>query len=128
MNRFITNVFVALSLLAGAEIYAANEESITIPLSENDNKGGGNKRDIPSRGDRSLRAPVLCTLNFTEGTFELTAAQEITTYEVWDADQEILIASFTESADLLNFLSNSSDCYTLCFLSEDYVYTGYYGW
>lgn len=50
MSRFITNVFVALSLLGGAEIYAANEESITIPLSENDNKGGGYKKEIPSRG------------------------------------------------------------------------------
>jgi len=127
MHKLITSAFIALFLLTGAEMYAASAESITMPLSENDKKESPT-RDIPSRGKRSLRAPVLCTLNFAEGTVELTAAQEIISYEVWDSEQEILIASFTESADLLNFLSNSSGCYTLCFLSEDYVYTGYYGW
>ena len=82
----------------------------------------------PPKGKRCPSMPVIFILDFNKGEVYSGDASTIDLYEVWDADQEILIASFTESADLLNFLSNSSDCYTLCFLSEDYVYTGYYGW
>ncbi|MCM1331930.1 MAG: hypothetical protein NC248_04905 [Bacteroides sp.] len=122
MKRYLTILITVL--LSAAFVMAANEESTTVPMKQQPKT---HIEDDPI-GKRSPSKPVLCTLNFAEGTVELTASQEIITYEVWDADQEILIASFTESADLLNFLSNSSCCYTLCFLSEDYVYTGYYGW
>ncbi|MCM1093291.1 MAG: hypothetical protein NC421_04975 [Lachnospiraceae bacterium] len=122
MKKYLT--ILITMLLSAAFVMAANEESTTVPMKQ---RPKTHIEEDPI-GKRSPSKLILCTINFAEGTVELTATQEIITYEVWDADQEILIASFTESADLLKFLSNSSGCYTLCFLSEDYIYTGYYGW
>jgi len=85
-------------------------------------------RVTPPKGKRCPPMPVIFILDFNKGEVYSGDASYIDLYEVWDLEQEILIASFTESADLLNFLSNSSGNYTLCFLSEDYAYTGYYGW
>lgn len=52
-------------------------------------------------------------------------AEEIQSYEIWDADGELCIASYTEESDFINALFSLEGEYQIQFTTEDYTYIGY---
>lgn len=122
MKPIIKYLLIAIVLFS-TKAYAANEENITIPMTQTDDDPG--KLDRPSKGHRLLRAPIICTINFAEGTVDASIASEILSYEVWDAEGGCIVASFTTDSGMVEFLSTASGCYQLRLVTDDYSYAGY---
>lgn len=50
---------------------------------------------------------------------------DILSYEIWDTDGEICIASYTEESDFINALFSMEGEYQIHFSTEEYSYIGY---
>lgn len=102
-------------------INGAEAEESTIPVSKEpiNDPGKGHQK-----GHRSLSAPVFCMIDFVNRSIEISNDDEIIIYELWNEDGDILIDTFSNEFDMVNYMSNLNGIYKLCLFSTDYIYIG----
>ena len=120
MKNFLSSIFILLAFFLACPdiVYAGNPAPQTVQLrkklkQKNEQKG----IRIPSRF-------IVCIIS-AEGIQMDVEAEEILSYEIWDADGEVCIASYTEESDFINALFSLEGEYQIQFTTEDYVYIGY---
>ena len=94
--------------------------SITLTQVENREK----KRDLPVKGHRTPARPIPCTVS--ENGIELAiGADDIISYELWDADGEICLGVYYDDIDAANHIFSTPGEYQLVIEAGDYYYIGY---
>lgn len=118
-------LFLALSAVSIPEIKAeGNPFTFRVTLHREPAKSDDVKTKNDNEGNRAPSRPIFCTIS-AEGIQMDVDAEDIQLYEIWDADGELCIASYTEESDFINALFSLEGEYQIQFTTEDYTYIGY---
>lgn len=68
---------------------------------------------------------IVCTISENDGVVIGIDKEDITAYEVWTAEGDACLATWTDEATFVEYVfSVTRDC-IIRFVTEEYVYTGY---
>lgn len=119
MRKLLSSIIILLALcITCPQVYSGGTATQTVQLSKK------HKHDTRLRGSRIPAGIVVCTIS-TEGIQMNVEPGDILSYEIWDTDGEICIASYTEESDFINALFSMEGEYQIHFSTEEYSYIGY---
>ena len=120
MKNFLSSIFILLAFCIACPdiVYAGNPAPQTVQLRKK------NKQKSDQEGIRIPSRFIVCIIS-AEGIQMDVDVEEIQSYEIWDADGELCIASYTEESDFINALFSLQGEYQIQFTTEDYTYIGY---
>lgn len=84
----------------------------------------GKKPSDDNKGQRAPGRPIYGYISQSEGIQINIDKNQITAYEIWDAENETLIATFVDEMDFVDYLFTSCDCYKLRLVTDHYYYLG----
>lgn len=111
-------------LLLGVLFFTANAiaEDKIIPIEDipvDDPELPGHRHKIPGR-------PISCTLSTETGVnIPGLETSEIISFDVYDLSGELCLASFSNDMEFVTFLFSLEGDYTLRFMTDGRIYTGY---
>lgn len=117
MKKFITAF--ATFLLSAISIIAADSDSTTLLMSRSPIV----QDDIPI-GRRTPPRRIVCTINFNDYTIN-GIDESILTYEIWESENEICLASFVDGQEFVSHFLCSNGNFMIKFTTESYTYIGY---
>lgn len=118
MKKLLSSIIILLALcIACPQIYSGGTTTRTVQLKKKP------KHDNLQKGSR-IPGIVVCIIN-TEGIQMGVEPDGILSYEIWNSDGEICVASYTEESDFINALFSMEGEYQIHFSTEEYSYIGY---
>lgn len=128
MKKILFITFLFFGLILPIQTFAAPSQP-TIPLSMGQSPGnGGSDKDEDDKSSKNKKipsAPVHCVVDFENRCITGSFSSELISYEVWNEDGDLCLATFTNDSDLVDYLYYNDGTYQLRFYSTSYVYTGY---
>lgn len=119
MRKLLSSIIILLALcIACPQVYSAGTATRTVQLNKK------LRHDNRQSGARKPAGLIVCTIS-AEGIQMGVETGEIMSYEIWDADGDICVASFTEESDFINVLFSMEGEYQIHFSTEEYSYFGY---
>lgn len=119
MKKLLSSIIILLALcLTCPQVYSGGTTTQTVQLNKKP------KQVIHHRGSRIPAGIVVCIIS-TEGIQMDFEPNDILSYEIWNSDGEICVASYTEEADFINALFSMEGEYQIHFSTEEYSYIGY---
>ena len=120
MKKLLSSIIILLAFCFACPpaVFASDPTPQTVQLRKK------NKQKSDHEGIRIPSRFIVCIIS-AEGIQMDVEAEEILSYEIWDADGEVCIASYTEESDFINALFSLEGEYQIQFTTEDYVYIGY---
>lgn len=111
---------------------AISNPTVTFPMGassgngDNPGNGGEDDDDKNKKNKRIPAARVQCTIDFENLTVTGAFSSDLLTFEVWNEEGVECLATFTDEASFVSFLSEAtSEVYCLRFYSATYIYTGF---
>lgn len=117
------SILLAFIVSMGFNIVAssiATIYSITLTQVENQKR----ERDLPVKGHRAPARPIPCTVSENGIEFAI-GADDIISYELWNADGEICLGVYSDDIDAANHIFSTPGEYQLVIEAGDYYYIGY---
>lgn len=119
MKKLLSSIIILLALcITCPQVYSGSTTTQTVQLKKKHNQSNNQK------GSRKPAGLIVCTIS-AEGIQMGVETGEIMSYEIWDADGDICVASFTEESDFINVLFSMEGEYQIHFSTEEYSYFGY---
>lgn len=126
MIKLVVTIIASTCLLfaniANAANTAAGIATVTVMLAQQEIQPS--KKTQPSKGHR-MPSYTMCTVDFTTENIESNTQYAVTTYELWDEEGEVMLASYTSDNELVEYMSGISGPYQLRLVTEEYLYIGY---
>lgn len=69
--------------------------------------------------------PMICTISQSEGICIAGYTNDFTSYEIWDGEGEMCLASFLEESDFIDVLFSMTGEFQIRFVSEEFLLIGY---
>lgn len=121
MKPIISFFLIAMGFFSTITMASTSSENIILTIIQEDPITD----DVPDKGFRSAHAPVICMVNFTNSTIEISVPEEIALYEICEEDGESVIAYYNDENDMVEHLSHLSGIYQIRFVTNTYSYFGY---
>ena len=119
MKKLLSSIIILLALcITCPQVYSGGTTTRTVQLNKKHNQSNNQK------GSRIPAGIVVCIIS-TEGIQMGVEPDGILSYEIWDTDGEICVASYTEESDFINALFSMEGEYQIHFSTEEYSYIGY---
>ena len=102
----------------------AESRQLSIPMLAS-SKGEPEEKDWPSKGHRIPAATEICTIDFDSFSIVTSFPNEITTYELWNEDSNVLLVSYASDYELVEYMSRINGTYLLRLVTVEGAYIGY---
>lgn len=121
MKSIVTILFLFLSAMY-MNISATDSDEIFVTVTESDSEHEHKYSD--DKGKRSLPNILLCVINFSNRTIDIATSSNIVRYEIWDNSDEMLMNSFYNDTETVEYLAEISGCYQIRIITESHIYVG----
>lgn len=122
ISTLIVIMLVTIFALSFQPVNAANSDPLTVSLHKVEE--GYPDQDPDEKGVRIPPRPVSCIIQ-ENGILASVDLNDIISYEIWDIDGSVCVASFTEELDFIRYLFSYSGEYQIRLRANDYYYIGY---
>ncbi len=104
-------------------IKAGNQSTYTTTVYKAKKQSEHNQH-LDCEGRRSPSMPLYCIISKTNGLNIVGMSEDIISYEIWDAEYETYIASFSEEFEFIDFLFLQSGYFHVKIETENYNFHG----
>lgn len=125
MKRDYTILFIILLMsFFPSSITAGNQSTYTTTVYKAKKQSEHNQH-LDCEGRRIPSIPLCCIISKTDGINIAGIYEDIINYEVWDAESEVYIASFSEENEFIDFLFYQTGNLQIKIETENYNFYGY---